>query len=328
MKSAKKSGLRLSKIQVWLIYSAIAALAFVLLGLVFSAIYKNPSFLYNFVLISVFIFIIPVFLLKYLHFREIMECETYFPIFLDDLKEAKGSGVSFPQAIMSCHGEYGALDKHVKKLQQDISWEVSIDDALKHMKKSMDDSSILSRSMTILLETYRSGGNVESILDSLRGSLMKIMESEEYRKSAMQQHVMMMYGVFFMYIALIVMLGHFLIPMLDEMGKTTVGAATGSLGGLNIMSVSSPCDTCSNGFCLGLCGFFKVMAGMFGFGTASLHVYYKSLFFLMVGIQGIFTGIIAGQISSKSWVDGMRHGLIMMFLGSVIILVANAIGFF
>jgi flagellar protein FlaJ len=325
MKLEKLFGKHLSLTQEWLIYSAIGGIAFTVLGLFISIIYRNTTFLYNFMLISVFIFIIPVFLIKYLHLREIRNCETYFPTFLDDLKEAKNSGVSFPQAIMSCRGEYGALNKHVKKLQQDISWEISIDDALMRLRKNLDDSRMLSRSITILLETYRSGGNVENILDTLRSSLLKIMESEEYRKSIMQQHVMMMYGIFFMYIALIIMLGYFLIPMLDEMGKSSTSA---SMSGLKIMSVSSPCETCSNALCRTLCSLFKMTANMFGFGTNPLHVYYKSLFFLMVVVQGIFTGIMAGQISGKNWVDGMRHGLIMMFLGAVIILGSNALGFF
>jgi archaellum biogenesis protein FlaJ (TadC family) len=325
MKLEKTFGRHLSKTQEWLIYSTIGALGFTMLGLIASVIYRNSNFLYNFMLISVFIFIMPVFLLKYLHVREIRECENYFPTFLDDLKEAKNSGVSFPQAILSCRGEYGSLNKHVKKLQQDISWEVSIDDALKRLRTNLEDSRMLSKSITILLETYRSGGNVENILDTLRSSLLKIMESEEYRKSIMQQHVMMMYGIFLMYIALIIMLGHFLIPMLDEMGKTSTNT---NMGGLKIMTVSSPCDVCSNPLCRSICGMFKLTASMFGFGTNPLHIYYKSLFFLMVVVQGIFTGIMAGQISGKSWVDSARHGLIMMFLGSIIILGSNALGFF
>jgi len=325
MKMEKLFGRHLSQTQEWLIYSAIGALIFTVLGLFISVIYRNTNFLYNFMLISVFIFILPVFLIKYLHVRDVRECENYFPTFLDDLKEAKNSGVSFPQAIMSCRGEYGALNKHVKKLQQDISWEVSIDDALLRLRKNLGDSRMLSRSITILLETYRSGGNVESILETLRTSLLKIMESEEYRKSIMQQHIMMMYGIFLMYIALIIMLGHFLIPMLDEMGNNSTNA---SMGGLKIMSVSSPCETCSNSLCRTLCSLFKITASMFGFGTSPLHVYYKSLFFLMVVVQGVFTGIMAGQISGKSWVDGMRHGLIMMFLGAAIILGSNTLGFF
>ncbi|MBN2094914.1 MAG: type II secretion system F family protein [Candidatus Aenigmarchaeota archaeon] len=325
MTSKKKFKSHLSKTQVWLIYSAIGALGFSILGLIISVVYKNSNFLYNFLLISIFILIFPVFLLKYLHFRDVRECETYFPNFLDDLKEAKNSGVSFPQAIMNCRGEYGALNQHVRKLQQDISWEISIDDALKQMKKNLDDSRILSRSITVLLETYRSGGNVENILETLRGSLLKIMESEDYRKAIMQQHVMMMYGVFLMYIVLIIMLGHFLIPMLDQMGA---GSTDSNLGGLQLMTVASPCDGCSNPFCGILCKMFQVVAGMFGFGTNPLHVYYKSLFFLMTVTQGFFSGIIAGQISGKSWLEGLKHGFIMMFAGMVIIVAANALGFF
>jgi archaeal flagellar protein FlaJ len=315
----------LSKTQEWLIYSTIAALGFSFLGLIISVFYENSNFLYNFIIIAFFILILPVFALKYLHYREIRECEIYFPSFLDDLKEAKNSGVSFPQAILSCRGEYGSLNKHVKKLQQDISWEISIDDALKRLRKNLNDSRMLSRSITVLLETYRSGGNVENILETLRGSLLKIMESEEYRKSTMQQHVLMMYGIFLMYIVLIVLLGHFLIPMLDDMGK---GSSNSKLSGLQIMSVSSPCESCANSLCLGICSSFRVVAGMFGFGTNPLHVYYKSLFFLMIISQGFFSGIIAGQISGKSWLDGVKHGLIMVFTGFIIIIVANTVGLF
>lgn len=324
MNFKKLFGRELTKTQEALVYSVILSLSFIALGLIAAVVFKNMNFLYNFLFLSVFIFILPVFFVKYLHVREIRDCEKYFPLFLDDLREAKNSGVSFPQAIMSCHGEYGALNKHVKKLQQDISWEISIDDALKYLRKQLADSTVLSRSLSILTETYRSGGNVENILQTLRGSLLKIMESESYRKSMMQQHVMMMYGIFLMYIALIILLGHFLIPMLTEMS----GTDSSGLGGMSLMSAASPCETCKNSLCNFMCNLFGLVSGMFGFGSEPLQVYYKSLFFIMVLTQGLFTGLIAGQISNKSWVDGVKHGLIMMFIGLVTIMVSNAIGLF
>ena len=325
MKKPKLLPKHMQKTQETLIYSTVAALCFIILGLMVSVIYKKPSFIYNFILISVVIFIFPFFLVKYLHFREVKDCESYFPTFLDDLKEAKSSGVSFPQAILSCRGEYGALNKHIKKLQQDISWEVSIDDALARMSKNLKDSKIISKSVSILIETYRSGGNVENIINTLRESLLKIMESEDYKKSIMQQHVMMMYGVFLMYIALIILLGHFLMPMLQQMSKTSSG---GDMAGLGIMSATSPCESCNGGSCKIICGLFGVIADMFGFGTNPLQVYYKSLFLMMAMCQGLLSGIIAGQISNKSWIDGAKHGLIMMVMGFTIIIMANAIHLF
>ncbi|MGC9310855.1 MAG: type II secretion system F family protein [Candidatus Aenigmatarchaeota archaeon] len=325
MSRKKRLGKDLTENQKTLIYSALGSVFFVIIGFVAAAVYGNINFLYDFAVISVFVFVLPIFFVKYLHLREIKECEKYFPNFLDDLREAKNSGVSFPQAILNCRGEYSSLNKHVKKLQQDISWEISIDDALMHLRKSMEDSQILSRSISILLETYRSGGNVENILTTLRGSLIKIMESETYRKSLMQQHVMMMYGIFLMYLALIILLGHFLIPMLEDMSASSVSS---DLGGMSLMSAASPCESCNDRLCAVLCSFFGVISGMFGFGTEPLPMYYKSLFFCMVMVQGMFTGLLAGQISGKSWVEGLKHGMIMMLLGFIVIMLANMMSLF
>jgi flagellar protein FlaJ len=325
MKFKKIFGRELSKMEEAFLYSVALTCAFIMMGFLAAIVYNNMNFLYNFLFISVFVFILPIFFVKYMELRDIRDCEKYFPTFLDDLRESKGSGVSFPQAIKNCQGEYGALNKHVKKIQNDLSWEVTIDNSLKYFRKQMSGSKLLSRSLSILLETYRSGGNVEGILQTLRGSLLKIMESEDYRKSMMRQHVMMMYGIFIMYIVLVVMLGHFLIPMLTEMSNA---GAEGDFGGIQMMQVASPCIACEDSLCFFLCSSFTLISGMFGFGSEPLEVYYKSLFFSMVLVQGLFTGIIAGQIANKSWVDGMKHGLIMMLIGFVAIMLANAGGLF
>jgi len=314
---------KLTKEQEILFYSAIIALAIILFGLILSLLFENFNILLNSFIFAIFVFVLPFFLYRYIHFLEIKDCEKYLPIFLGDLKEAKKSGISFPEAIRSCKGDYGKLNKYVEKLKKDISWGINIDSALKHMQKSLSESRILSRSISTLLETYRSGGNIENILETLINSLLKIMESEKYRKSIMQQHVFMMYGIFFMFIGLIIALGNFLIPMISNIGGTETGIGSVQL------KANSPCLACYDPFCYSLCGYYNTIGNMFGFGEPnSLSVYYKSLFFTMILIQGFFTGIIAGQISAKSWIEGAKHGLIMVLLGLFIIIMANFVGLF
>jgi hypothetical protein len=97
------------------------------------------------------------------------------------------------------------------------------------------------------------------------------------------------------------------------------------------MANSSPCDpkTCRDQFCINLCGYYNTIGDVFKFGEPnSTGLYYKSLFFTMIIIQGFFAGIIAGQISSRSWLDGFKHGLIMLLLGFFIVIFANTIGLF
>jgi len=323
MNLEKLFGARLTKKQEILFYSAIIALVIILFGLILSLLFANFNILLDSFIFSVFVFTVPFFVYRYLHFMEIKDCEKNLPVFLSDLKEIKESGVSFPEAIKLCRGDYGKLNKYVEKLKKNISWGINIDYALKQLQKNFGESRILSRSISTLLETYRSGGNVEDILETLINSLLKIMESEKDKKSMMQQYIFMMYGIFLIFVGLTIVLGNFLIPLISEIGVTGV-----EIIGHKSKSIS-PCFDCYDPLCYGVCGYYNIIGGMFAFGEPnSLQVYYKSLFFTMIVLQGFFTGLIVGQISAKSWVEGAKHGLIMLFLGLFIIIIANIIGFF
>lgn len=330
MSLEKILGRRTTKTQEILFYSAIGALLIISAGFVFYLIFSNINILLNFFVLAIISLILPLFLYRYLYFLEIKDCEKYFPSFLDDLKEAKKSGVSFPEAIKSCRGEYGKLSKHVYKLKKDVSWGINVDDSFAYMKKNLSKSQMISKTISVLTETYRSGGNIEKILGTLINSLLKIVESENYKRNTMQQHVFMMYAIFLMYIVLIIILGNFLIPMFSEMGSNNKGnTRSESIVGFQLMSAVSPCASCSDILCFGLCKYYNTIGGMFEFGEAdSLELYYKSLFFTMIVIQGFFTGLIAGQISARSWVEGAKHGLIMFFMGLFIIILTNMVGLF
>lgn len=321
-------GKKPTKEQEILFYSAIVAVLICVGGVISYMILSSTDIMLDFFFVAAASFVFPIFLYRYLNFLEMGDCEKYFPVFLDDIKEAKKSGVSFPEAIKSCRGNYGKLDKHVDKLRKDISWGVDVNIAFGHMKKNLEKSQVIFRSISVLTETYLSGGNLEEILGTLTRSLLRIIESENYRKNTMQQHVFMMYAIFLMYIGLIIILGSFLIPMISEIGGTGSGGASG-LGGMQVISATSPCTECKDMFCFGLCGYYNSIGGMFGFGEEdSLELYYKSLFMTMILIQGFFTGLIAGQISSKSWVDGAKHGIVMFSMGLFIIILTNTIGIF
>ncbi|MCK4730665.1 MAG: type II secretion system F family protein [Candidatus Aenigmarchaeota archaeon] len=319
-----KFELKSTKNKEILIHSSIIAIIILIIGLAVSFTFDNFNIALNSFVIAVFVVIIPSFLYNYIQFLKLKSCEKYLPLFLGDLKEAKKSGVSFPEAIKACRGDYGKLDKYINKLKKDISWGVSIDQALKHMQRNLKKSPVISRSLSILLETYRTGGNIEDILETLINSLLKIMDSEKYKQSVMQQHVVMMYGIFMMYIGLIIIIGNFLIPMINEMGGNE-----NEMVGISLMEAKSPCLDCGNPICYGLCGYYNVLGGMLGFGEAdSVEVYYKSLFLTMILIQGFFTGIVAGQISSRDWLDGVKHGLIMFMIGLVVVIITNLMGIF
>jgi len=309
-----------------LLYSAGSALITLILGTVLSFIFSDIRILSSFLILSIFAAILPFFILKYLRFLEIKDCEKHLQVFLNDLKEAKKSGISFPDAIKACKGNYGKLNKYVNKLKHDVSWGIGIRESLKYMRDSLKESRLISRTLTILQETYYSGGNVEGILETLVNSLRSTMESERYMKSTMQHHLYMMYGIFLMYVFLVIILGNSMLPIISEMSSTMY-----KFGEFSLITVQSPCDpsVCVDNLCITLCNYYSLIGALFGFGEPySVQTYYKSLFFTMIVVQGFFTGIIAGQISSRSWLDGLKHGMVMIGMGVFITLFTNFIGLF
>jgi flagellar protein FlaJ len=65
---------------------------------------------------------------------------------------------------------------------------------------------------------------------------------------------------------------------------------------------------------------------MFGLGSAAT-CYYRALFLLMAIVQGIFSGLVAGQIGEGSVTAGIKHSLIMTFSGFAIFMLLLQIGF-
>jgi hypothetical protein len=85
-------------------------------------------------------------------------------------------------------------------------------------------------------------------------------------------------------------------------------------GATNIMSFSDPCQTCSSNPSINCinCYVFSVVCQMFSINKSC---YYYALFLLMAIIQGIFSGLVAGQIGEGSVTAGLKHSSIMTLSG-------------
>jgi len=61
---------------------------------------------------------------------------------------------------------------------------------------------------------------------------------------------------------------------------------------------------------------------MFALGTGG-GCYYNALFILMAVIQGILTGLVAGQIGEGSVIAGVKHSIIMTSAGFSALLIVQ-----
>lgn len=279
--------------------SIIVALAMISL---FSVLTQDIGIIVNVGVIGLFIVITPLFLLKYLEFLWIKSVEKEFPNFIRDLAGLKKSGITLSEAIkMTTKNNYGKLSPEVQKFSNRLSWGTHFLRALDIFAERFKHSRVISEVLGILKESYSSGGDISMTLDSLARDMVTLREIEEERKSLVRQHVMIMYGIFFMFVGISIAIMHVLIPMMAQ--QPTGGAGIGG-----IMNFVDPCERFYIPF---PCGYFDVMCASFGV-PSGMGCYYFALFFTVLIIQAIFMGLISGQLGENSVVAGIKHSLIML----------------
>ena len=255
----------------------------------------------NLVIISVFISVVPYFIYRYSQFLWIKSVEDEFPNFVRDLADSSRSGMSLPECIgIASKANYGKLTPEIQKMHNRLSWGTSFLRVMDIFQKSVKDSKIILEALSIIRQSYESGGSIPATLDSVAKDIIMLKEAEAERASLVREQVMIMYGLFFIFLGISVMIIYVLVPMLGSQASASTG-----LGGFSFIN---PCE----GGMLFPCGFFSGICAVLAVNT-SLTCYYVAIFFSVVLVQGIFTGLIAGQLSENSPISGIKHSLIMSF---------------
>ncbi len=276
----------------------------------------------NLLFIGVLILTLPYSVYKFLQFKKVKAYESEFPNFLRDVSKSQRAGLTFVQAVhIASKGEYGSLTSEIQKINKQLSWNIQLENVLKKFSERMSDSKLIVRSLMVIDQANKSGGNIEDTMDSLAANIESLREVQEEKSAVLNQQVVMMYAIFIIFLGISISLVKFLVPLLQ-----TQGLAPGV--GLKVFS-SNPCFPCINSVdaaCFGCKTFFTVSTA-FDFGKPEQpSAYYKSLFLTMIIIQGFFTGLIAGQISSDSLVAGVKHSLVMLFVGFVVFISVIKLG--
>jgi len=291
--------MELTKQRKVLVATILISIGLILVG-IFTA---DTGVIGNMLIISICLIVVPVFLYRYAEYVWIKNIEDEFPNFVRDLSEGKRSGMSFPEAIsLSSKSDYGKLTPEIIKMHNRLSWGTPFLRVLEIFGETVSRSKIIRESLNLIKESYESGGNVSATLEAISRDMLMLKEAESERESLIKQHVFIMYGVFFMFLVISIMIIHVMVPMVEA--QPISGA--GDLG----LKFSSPCDTVH----YFPCDLYTAVGSFLGV-SKGVGMYYTALFFIVVVIQGLFTGLIAGQIGENSAVAGGKHSLVMVFIG-------------
>jgi len=261
------------------------------------------------IILSVFIIIGPQLILNYIDFKKIREIEFNFPNFLRDLVEASRAGLPLHKAIIFVSNtDYGPLSVEVKKMAHQLSWNVNIIKVLEQSKERLSKGKTLARVIRVMIETYKSGGSVDTTLDSLSKALTNLQDTERDRKAILGQYVISMYVVSIIFMGVVVAINRLMIPIFESMSG---GSSAG--GGEIISFMGNPCVTCFGRFsiqCLP-CSIYFSICSMFDVEVTGTSCYFLALFFCVSMVQSIAGGLVAGQIGEGSVIAGAKHSLIL-----------------
>jgi len=218
------------------------------------------------------------------------EKEEMFLEFSRNLVESVKAGTPVSKSIVNLKGKkYGVLTQHVDKLANQILLGIPLNSALQVFSKDIHNKTI-SRALTLIGQAERAGGDIGEILESVAGSVSLTDKLKKERKAAVSTLVVQGYIIFLVFIVIILVMQFKIIPLISGIGGDL--GASGVLGG--------------------------------GGGGGDLDP--KSIanaFLYLLLIQGFFSGLTIGKLSSGSIKGGIKHSLSLMLMAFLISASAN-----
>ena len=251
----------------------------------------------NFVVIEFLPFVVPIFNMMgallivlppvmsiYTRYSTRKEIEEQFVSFVMDLTDSIDSGMTLPMALEHCSKrDYQALSGHVSHLVAQVNWGIPFKKALESFARKTRSRSV-QRAVSTIVETYRVGGKISDTLNSVTKSMVTMNKLDAERKSSVYSQVVTSYMIFFIFIFIMVVIQVFILPSLSMENIADVGLSSG--------------------------------------GPPMTAEEYSQIFTIFIIIQGFFAGLATGKMSEGSIPAGLKHSVILVFLGYAIFTLA------
>jgi flagellar protein FlaJ len=220
------------------------------------------------------VILLPYSFYEYFSQAKLRRMEDVFPLFLKDLADNLRAGLTMAEAVRTASkSDYKDLNDEIKRMSNQMSWGVSFEKVIRELIERLKDSVYISRGLAILLQSYRSGGDISPIMSSVADSTILLQNVSKDQESSMTQQTAIIYVIQFVFIIITVVLFRVLIPI----------TSTGGFGEVIITGAETRLDL----------------------------DYYKWFFFVTIAIQSVCNGLVAGVTKSGSVVSGVKHVAIM-----------------
>jgi archaeal flagellar protein FlaJ len=230
--------------------------------------------------------VIPIVVYYANNLKKQKEMEEKFLEFIRDIVENVKSGTPISRAIINLKGrDYGELSPHVSKLANQIAIGIPLTQAFETFADGTK-SPVISRSISLISEANRSGGEINTILDSVASSVNQTETIKKERRSAIFNLIIQGYIIFCVFILIILVLEFFLMPLVESLGP--------------ISDLHVEINTKEN------------------VGSSQAN------FFLLL-VQSFFSGLVIGKIAEGKISAGIKHSFILVSIALLLFAIGSLI---
>ena len=179
-----------------LIAAAVASLVGVFL---FISSALNYEILFDFIVVSVSIALLPSGIYDMIKARRIREIEDRLPDFLRDVAEASRFGMTLADSIVSASkGRYGVLTEEIEKMASQVRWGVPAGIALESFLNRVS-TPLTSRIVSTVIKSNEAGGNVSDVINMVANYSREAQQLNKEKSSQLSSYTVVLliaYGVF------------------------------------------------------------------------------------------------------------------------------------
>jgi len=158
------------------------------------------------------------------------EIEDKLPDFLREIGSSTASGMTVFDAVrVASEGDYGLLTKELRKMTAQLSWGISIKEALQNFSKRLKSKPV-ERAVLTINQALDMGGNTSDTFYAAAKEIEQIKMVEQQRKTEMSMYSIVILISFFVFLAVILIINTTIFAAFFDLQQKVGTAHVGRIG--------------------------------------------------------------------------------------------------
>lgn len=211
--------------------------------------------------------------------RRTRRLEERFPDFLRDVAASHRGGLTLSNSVaIASKGEYGELTPEIRKMADQLSWNIPFNEALGSLMDRVR-TPLIQRAITLIIEASRSGGSTTDVLLAAARDAREIKNLENERRQTMGLYTIIVYITFGVFLTVAAVLYGQFVPEIVKASGVAAGPEAAAVGlGTQVPTIPE----------------------------------YRAFYFMAALAQSVGNGLVGGLFQTGKVTGGLRHAFLML----------------